>query len=133
MYYRCIIYFNIRTFVPQEFSTKIPHLCVNTTIANKRSSTSMCATLHTGASCEQQVNALPPLSLYNLRSPLPTALDDEKTRSKMMVQVESQRPPIFKVQWVKKRCNTPNIMYIYGIQCDFMPKSPKKQSNNQNH
>ena len=29
-------------------------------------------------------------------------LDYDKTRSKMMVQFESQRPPIFKVQWVKK-------------------------------
>ena len=57
-------------------------------------------------------------------------LDDDKTRSKMMVQFESQRPPIFKVQWVKKRCNTPNIMYIYGIQCDFMQKkSPKCQTH----
>ena len=129
MYYRCIIHFDICTFVPQEFSTKIPHLCVNTTIANKRSSTSMCATLVPAVNNRSMHFRPSHCIICALHYPL----DDDKTRSKMMVQFESQRPPIFKVQWVKKRCNTPNIMYIYGIQCDFMPKSLKKHSNNQNH
>ena len=129
MYYRCIIHFDICTFVPQEFSTKIPHLCVNTTIANKRSSTSMCATLVPAVNNRSMHFRPSHCIICALHYPL----DDDKTRSKMMVQFESQRPPIFKVQWVKKGATHLILcMYIYGIQCDFMPKIPKEQTYNQN-
>ena len=32
----------------------------------------------------------------------------------------------------KKRCSEPFLIYIYGIQCDFMPKSCWKHSNFEN-
>ena len=41
--------------------------------------------------------------------------------------------PIFKVVLeCKKRCSEPFLIYIYGIQCDFMPKSCWKHSNFEN-
>ena len=44
-------------------------------------------------------------------------------------KVESDGGPFFKVvldYW--KRCSEPFLIYIYGIQCDFMPKSCWKHS-----
>ena len=41
--------------------------------------------------------------------------------------------PIFKVVLeCYKRCSEPFLIYIYGIQCDFMPKSCWKHSNFEN-
>ena len=42
----------------------------------------------------------------------------------MFQKVEYGREPIFKVVLeCQKRCSEPFLIYIYGIQCDFMPKS----------
>ena len=38
-------------------------------------------------------------------------------------KVEYGGGPIFKVVLeCKKRCSEPSLIYIYGIQCDFIPK-----------
>ena len=48
-------------------------------------------------------------------------------------KVEYGGGPIFKVVLeCKKRCSQPFLIYIYGIQCDFMPKSCWKHSNFEN-
>ena len=44
-------------------------------------------------------------------------------------KVEYGGGPIFKVVL---QCSKPFLIYIYGIQCDFMPKSCWKQSNFEN-
>ena len=55
------------------------------------------------------------------------ALDFAKvhmTHSQMLGKVESGGGPIFKVFLeCLKRCSEPFLIDIYGIQCDFMPKS----------
>ena len=46
------------------------------------------------------------------------------SHSQMLGKVESGGGPIFKVVLeCQKRCSEPFLIYIYGIQCDFMPKS----------
>ena len=53
--------------------------------------------------------------------------------SRMFQRVESGLGPIFKVVLeCLKRCSEPFLIYIYGIQCDFMPKSCWKHSNFEN-
>ena len=51
----------------------------------------------------------------------------------LLGKVENGGGPILKVVrecW--KRCSEPFLIYIYGIQCDFMPKSCWKHSNFEN-
>ena len=51
------------------------------------------------------------------------------SHSQMLGKVESGGGPIFKVVLeCLKRCSEPFLIYIYGIQCDFMPKSCWKHS-----
>ena len=53
----------------------------------------------------------------------------DMTHSQMLGKFEYTRGPIFKVVLeCLKRCSEPFLIYIYGIQCDFMPKSCWKHS-----
>ena len=46
------------------------------------------------------------------------------THSQMLGKIEYGGGPIFKVVLeCLKKCSEPFLIYIYGIQCDFMPKS----------
>ena len=55
------------------------------------------------------------------------------SHSQMLGEFEYGGGPIFKVVLeCKKRCSEPFLIYIYGIQCDFMPKSCWKHSNFEN-
>ena len=58
------------------------------------------------------------------RQTLVVATDLYMTHSQMLGKFEYTRGPIFKVVLeCEKRCSEPFLIYIYGIQCDFMPKS----------
>ena len=62
-------------------------------------------------------------SLYNLHM----------TRSQMLLKVESNGGPILKVVLeCEKSCSEPFLIYIYGIQCNFMQKSCWKHQNFEN-
>ena len=55
------------------------------------------------------------------------------TQLQMFQKVEYGWGPIFKVvPECSKRYSEPFLIYIYGIQCDFMPKSCWKHSNFEN-
>ena len=57
----------------------------------------------------------------------------DMTHSQMFQKVEYGWGPIFKVVLeCLKRSSEPFLIYIYGIQCDFMPKSCWKHSNFEN-
>ena len=67
-------------------------------------------------------NPNPPLTAVKLGSPI-IRVRCGVTRFQLMVPIMSKRPPNFKVvKERQKRCCTSCILYIYGIQGDWMQK-----------
>ena len=73
--------------------------------------------------CRLTTTSLPAAHILKVRSP-------DMRPLQIAQKVKYGGGPIFKVVLeCRKRCSEPFLIYIYGIQCGFMPKSCWKHSN----